>query len=276
MTRGRPAGPPVRVAACLLALLWPACAARSPRIDVLPSPAGPGYRALFRGEAEGPDGRSRFRLAAALLPPDRLRLEFLGPAGGPRVVFAADADAAVLILPAERAFDRAPAGPEGLGRLLGVPLRTHHLVALLTARPFCAEETALQQIMTRPAATFGRTHAWFEVDCPPNDVRYLALASERGGPLREATVREPLSGAIILRVEYGAHAEGGGPRWPRLLRLRLREETTVRLEALEGPVPGELPESSFTPVIPEGFVRKTLRLSLSAPGLAGPAADGER
>ncbi|MGH9797629.1 MAG: hypothetical protein ACRD5D_05675, partial [Candidatus Polarisedimenticolia bacterium] len=171
MRRGRRAGRFVPVAAGLLALLWPACATRAPRSLEPASPAGPGYRALFRGEAEGPDGKTRFRLAAALLPPDRLRLEFLGPAGGARVVFAADTAGAVLILPAERVFDRETAGPEGLDRLLGLPLRTHHLVALLTARPFCAEETALQQVMTRPAATFGRTHAWFEVDCPPNDVR---------------------------------------------------------------------------------------------------------
>jgi hypothetical protein len=80
---------------------------------------------------------------------------------------------------------------------------------------------------------------------------------------------------MILGIEYDDHEEGLGPRWPRRLRLSLpREGATLTLVAAEGPAQGDVPETLFVPVAPSGFERRALRLSLSAPGLAGSVADG--
>lgn len=263
-------------AALVLSLfLLPGCAARPPRSPAPPAAAERGYRALFRGEAEGPRGKERFRVAVALLPPDRLRLEFFGPVGGARAVLVSDGGAVLLALPGERAYELVPAGEAGLETILGLPLRPAVLVALLTGRPACPPEAQEEQVRTRPAAAFGRTIDWFEVACPPNSVRYRAVASERGGALREATLRETIGGAMILRVEYDDHEEGLGPRWPGRLRLELpRDGASVTLAAAEGPATGMMPESLFTPAAPPGYDKRPLRLSLSAPGLVGSVADG--
>jgi hypothetical protein len=264
-------------AALALILLLPACASRPPRqASTTPAPAR-GYRALFRGEAEGPRGKDRFRLAVALLPPARMRLEFYGPAGGARAVLSSDGTEALLALPRGREYETLPATAAGFRTLLGLPIDAADIVALLTGRPFCPPEDLEQQVRTRPAAAFGRTLDWFEVACPPNDVRYRAVAAERGGTLREATLRETVGGAMILRVEYDDHDEGLGPRWPRRLRLALpREEASVTLLAVEGPAAGDVPDALFAITPPPGFARRPLRLSLSAPGFAGPVADQER
>jgi hypothetical protein len=259
----------------LALVLLPACATRPPRAGAPPAPGARGYRALFRGEAEGPRGKDRFRLAVALVPPDRLRLEFFGPVGGARAVLLTDGATVLVALPDERAYDLQPASAAGFDRLLGLPLEPAGVTALLTGRPICPPEAREERVMTRPAAAFGRSVAWFEIACPPNDIRYRAVAGERGGILREASIRQSIGGAMILGIEYDDHEEGLGPRWPRRLRLSLpREGATLTLVAAEGPAQGDVPETLFVPVAPSGFERRALRLSLSAPGLAGSVADG--
>ena len=268
-------------AALLLAfaLVLTSCAgARPPVTDAAAGAVvGRGYKALFRGESRRADGRTRFRMAVALLPPARLRLEFFGPVGGARLIVAADDTTATALLPHERAYDRAPATPETLGRLLGVPLDAEQLVALLTGRPLCRSDAVSQRIRTRAAATFGRTRAWYEVTCPPGEIRYEATCRERGGLLERATVREGISGAMILEVEYGDHVEGAGVRWPRRIRMNLvRRRATVQLTATEGPWARDVAEAIFTPPIPERFAKRPDLLSLTAPGLLGSIAERER
>ncbi|HXH27898.1 MAG TPA: hypothetical protein VNL37_02570 [Candidatus Polarisedimenticolia bacterium] len=268
---------PVVLPAALLAaaLILPRCAS-GPRIPEGSAAAGtgPGYRALFRVDSEGPGGRAHMRMAVALLPPDRLRVEFYGPVGGPRLVVAVQDDRAVALLPSRKAYDSGSATPRTLDRLLGVPLDAAGLVDLLTGRPMCPPEAETQAVLTKPAATFGRTLAWYEVTCPPGDIRYRARCAERGGTLREATVQEGISGAMILAIEYEDHQEGRGPRWPRRMKIHLaRRGTTVSLAAQEGPVPSDLPASIFSPPIPDGFERRPLLISLDQPGLLGPTPD---
>ena len=268
-----------RAALCGAALLLAAaCAGRVPVTEVpRSSPEARGYRALFRGEWRGSREQGRFRMAAALLPPDRARLEFFGPVGGARVVVAVDGHDAVAMLPGERAYDTAAATPETLDRLLGLPLEPSQLVALISGRPMCDADAARQQVQSRAAANFGRTIAWFEVTCPPGEIRYQARSHERGGVLSSATVREGLSGAMILEVEYDDYEEGLGPRWPRRLDVRLaRKDATVTLIAVEGPAASDLAPEIFAPPVPPGFERRTLAGSRSAPGLLGSTADGER
>jgi len=234
-----------------------------------------GYRALFRGTTESSAGKIRFRLAIALLPPDRLRLEFFGPAGGPRLVVASEGSAAVAILPGERIYDAGDADPATLERLVGLPLIPSQIIALLTGRPMCEPEVSEQRIQTRAAATFGRTLAWYTVTCPPGEIRYEARCDDRGGIIREASVKEGISGAIIVQAEYEDYDDRLGPRWPRRIRLRLaHKDAAVELVALEGPSVSAVPESIFSPPVPEGFVKRSLLTSLTEPGLLGSAGDG--
>jgi hypothetical protein len=233
--------------------------------------------ALFRAEAEGPAGKQHFRLAVSLVPPDRLRLEVLGPVGAPRAVLCMTETSAVAFLPGERAYDRWQTASPARGRVLGLPLEPANLVALLTGRPMCSPDETGHLVQTKAAMAFGRTAAWYDVTCPPGEIRYRARAEERGGVLKDATVREGISGAMILDVEYDGHEEGPGPRWPRRIRLRLhREDATVALTALEGPWAGDLPEGIFAPPVPDGFMERPLAFSLSAPGRIGSTAEGER
>jgi hypothetical protein len=254
-----------------LCLAGAACATvRSPATGAGSSSVSPGYQALFRGQFEGPDGRGRFRLAVSLLPPDRLRMEFFGPVGGPRLVVVASRDSAVALRPPERAYERTESSARALDGLLGVPLDASGIVALLTGRPMCDSEAMRVEVLTRPAATFGRTLAWYEVTCPPGEVRYQARCEERGGTLLSAVVREGISGAIILEVEYGDHEKGLGPRWPRQIRVRLpRRGSAVELSAVEGPWARNVPEEIVSPEIPEGFRERVPGLSPGAPGLLG-------
>ncbi len=236
-----------------------------------------GYRALFKGTVESRTGRNHFRMAAALLAPDRFRLEFLGPVGGPRLVVAVDGVRALALLPADRAYDSDQAQPEAMDRLLGLPLTPSQVIALLTGRPMCDPDVSEQQVHTRTAAAFARTLAWFAVTCPPDEIRYEARSRERGGTLRDATVREGVSGARLLDVDYDDYQEGLGPRWPRRIRLRLvRRDATVELIAIEGPAPGEVPPSMFAPSIPDGFEKRALLSTLGAPGFMGVPPAPER
>ena len=232
---------------------------------------------MFRAETRGPEGKERFKVAAAILPPSRLRLEFFGPIGGPRLVVVTDGEEATAILPAERTYDRAEATAETMDRLLGIPLDSERLIALITGRPMCSPEAAEQQIRTRKAATFGRTVAWYEVNCPPGEIRYRAMCEERGGQLRQAIIREGISGDTILEVEYDGYEQGPGPRWPSEIRLRLsRRQVTVTLRATEGPRASHLSETIFATDVPAGFQRKSFLGSFSAPGLLGSTAKQER
>lgn len=245
----------VLVFLALMGVLGSACATGGPPATGSGMPPGsPGYQALFRGHSQGREGSTRFRLAVTLVPPDRLRLEFLGPVGGPRLVIAASKDEAITLRPAERVYERAGSPARTLDGILGVPLDAAGLVSLFMGRPMCPPEAVRVEVQTRPAATFGRTLSWYEVSCPPGEVRYQARCAERGGTLLSAVVREGITGAIILEVEYGDYERGLGPRWPRQIRVRLpRREASVDLSAVEGPWARSVPEEIVSPAIPEGF-----------------------
>ena len=256
----------------VLALAGPACATGgSPAAGSAKLPGSQGYQALFRGQSEGPDGKTRFRLAVTLVPPDRLRLEFMGPVGGPRLVIAAGKDRAISLRPGERLYEQS-ASPAGvLDGILGVPLDAAGLVSLFMGRPMCPPEAVRVEVQTRPAATFGRTLSWYTVSCPPGDVRYQARCAERGGALLSAVVREGITGAIILEIEYGDYERGLGPRWPRQIHVRLpRREASVELSAVEGPWARNVPEEVVSTAIPDGFRELTPGSSPDLQTLIGP------
>jgi hypothetical protein len=247
----------------------------SPDSGPRPAPLD-GYRALFRGESERPSGKQRFRLAVALRPPDRLRLEVYGPGGSPRLVAASSGASLLALLPAEAAYDRLAANAEEFDRILGIPVDGAGLIALLTARPLCSSETARFEVATRSAATLGRTLAWYEVSCPPGEIRYQGQARERGGSVVHATIRDGISGAMILQVEYDDFEERTGTGWPRKIHLRLaRDGGALTLEAAEGPHRSDIPEEVFEPLVPEAFERRPLSAPLTSPGRSHSTAEPE-
>lgn len=271
--------PSCSVLLALLALLSTACA------TVVPTPVGKippasethGYKALFRGESDTPEGKGRFRLAVILAPPDRLRLEVYGPAGGPRLVAAASGALFLAMLPAERAYDRVEASAEEMNRILGVPLDGAGLISLLTARPPCPPEAARFEVVTKTAVALGRTVAWYNVSCPSGETRFQGQAKERGGSLLRATVREGISDAIMLQIEYSDFEVETGRSWPRRIRVLLPPQgAAITLTAAEGPYAGDIQEGIFEPQVPDGFERRTLAAPLTVPGGSRPTALPER
>jgi hypothetical protein len=280
--RGAAPGAARAVRGCLAAVLLLAaigCAGQAPPAAE-PSQPPPGqargYRALFRGRLEGDEARARFRMAAALRPPDGIRLEFFPPVGGARLIVASDGVAAVALMPLERSYAREAATGGIMDRLLGLPLDGEGLIALLTGRPLCAADAADGQVQSGAPATFGRQPSWYEIECPPAELRYLARSRERGGDLTEATIREGLSGDIILRVEYDDYVARAGARWPRSIQMELaRTGSKVSLMAIEGPQPGLLADAIFSPAVPAGFSPSPVVPALTAPGLFGSSARPE-
>jgi hypothetical protein len=258
----------------ILALLLPAagCAARVPPAGTPEASAtSPGYRALFRAEARRGGDRAKFRIAVTVQAPDRLRLEFFGPVGTARAVLVAGPDEVLVVAPGDRSYDRSPSGPAGLGRILGLPLGTAQVVALLLARPFCPPEALRDRLETEAAVTFARTIARHTFECPPGDLLYQGRGEDRG-VVREAWIRDAGTGAIILRVEYDG--DGGTNGWPSALRLQFeREGAEVVLKAEEGPMTAPVSATVFATTVPAGFERRNLSLSLTAPRLHGPAAE---
>lgn len=216
------AGPwrrPAAVTALALALWQPSCATLPRTETARPGSPTIGYRALFRGLAESPDGRDRFKVAVAIRPPDRLRMEFFGPVGGPRFVFAAAAARLVALDLAGRAYEEAGATAAAVERLLGLPVTPAGAIAILIG-------------------------------------------------LSPGALRDPEGGAIILVVDYGDDVPRTGDDYPRQIRIDLPgRRTRVTLEAIEGPMNGDLPDALFTLEIPEGF-------SAGAPAAARPLQPG--
>jgi hypothetical protein len=265
--------------AALIALLVAGCAGQPPpSTDALETPdSARGYRALFRGRVDGSEGKTRFRMAAALLPPNRIRLEFFPPVGGARLIVASDGSTTTALMPIDRVYARQPTTPEIMEHLLGLPFEGEGLIALLTGQAMCAPDVADQQVRSGKPATFGRRPSWYEIECPPADVRYLARSPERGGDLKEATIREGLTGDMILKVVYEDYVERAGARWPRRILMKLaRTGSRVTLSAIDGPQPGFLAGDIFAPAVPAGFELNPRLSTLPAPGLLGPPAEQER
>jgi hypothetical protein len=270
--------PLLLVAICTVVLLAGCSGQAPPATEAVSAPdSARGYRALFRGRVTGSEGKTRFRMAAALAPPNRVRLEFFPPVGGARLIIASDGSMTTALMPADRVYVRQPTTRESMEQLLGLPLEGEGLIALLTGQPMCAPDEAEQQVRSGRPGTFGRRPSWYEIECPPADLRYLARCRERGSDLKEATLREGLSGEMIVEIAYDDYVESAGARWPRQILMEIaRSSTRVSLTATDGPQPGVLAREIFTPAIPAGFEMQPSLSTLPAPGLLGPPAEQER
>lgn len=137
-----------RVALALVGVLvvaCHACAPHRPRNSVIAYPAaGPAQvdrgHLVYQATLEDGSRVRRFRLAVALLRPGRFRLEFLAPMGGPRAIIASDGKSLQAAFPPQRIFAEAPATPEKMEILLGLPLGPDEFLGLLTGSPSSSVE----------------------------------------------------------------------------------------------------------------------------------------
>ena len=160
-------------------------------------------------------------MAAAVRPPDHLRLEFFGPLGGARLLLATDGSDALALVPRQRLYDRARASPRALARLTGLKFEPAGLVGLLRGRAPCAA-----------------------ADQAPE-------AADQGG-VERATVRCRLDDAVVaLRVTDGS--------WAASISITLESlRKSIRLDLVEGPTESSLADDLFAPTVPEGFTRGNL------------------
>ena len=206
-------------------------------------------------------------MAAALRPPSRARLEFLGPIGGPRLVLATDGQRATAIRPQERQFDITAGTPGSMKRLLGLPLDGARLIALLSGAPLCRAPGPSDEEASGTPVHHGPTEP---VACPAGDVVVTEALGEGDEALRGAILRDAGTGAIIAEVEYGDRLPVPGGRWPRDIRVSLPPaEVTITLKALDGPAKARLQDELFAPVVPDGFEQRPLFGQADDPALYG-------
>jgi hypothetical protein len=172
-------------------------------------------------EADTPSGKTHFKMAAAVRPPDHLRLEFFGPMGGARLLLATDGSDALALVPRQHVYDRAHASPRALARLTGLKFEPAGLVGLLRGQS----------------------------PCPPADQATVpAGENDRDG----TTIRCRLDDAVVaLRVDDGS--------WATSISIALESlRKSIRLDLVEGPTESSLADDLFAPAVPEGFTRGNL------------------
>ena len=204
-------------------------------------------------------------MAAAILPPASIRLEFFGPLGGPRLIVASDGVRATAILPGDRAYDQVDAAPEAMRRMIGLPLDGRGLRGLLAGTSICPGEAgpAVRPDPASPDSPNG---------CALGDLKYEWSAAFQGGPLATARLSDR-AGVSIAGIDYGERPEDGPDPWPRTVRLSLADGVTViTLLLKEGPTADRLDPALFSPAVPADFERQPLFGSASVPALLGPGA----
>ena len=158
-------------------------------------------------------------MAAAVRPPDRLRLEFIGPMGGVRLLLATDGSELRAILPHERLYDRASATPRAVARVTGLRFRPADLVALLRGTLPCAG-----------------------ADGSPAAAGTLEVDGTRRCRLDDADVS--------LRVNEAS--------WAQSISIVLGSSQSIRLDLVDGPAEANLADDLFAPDVPEGYSRGNL------------------
>jgi hypothetical protein len=160
-------------------------------------------------------------MAAAVRPPDHLRLEFFGPMGGARLLLATDGSDALALVPRQRLYDRARASPRVLARLTGLKFEPAGLVGLLRGQVPCAVSDQAPRVGEQAGADGTM------VGCRLDDAE------------------------VALRVADGS--------WATSISIALESlRKSIRLELVEGPTESSLADDLFAPTVPEGFTRGNL------------------
>jgi len=196
----------------LLILFLAACAGALRQGPVPPLPGryeglDAEYRLIWK---EGSVVR-KARLAAALRPPHRVRLEVFDPLGGSRAVLVATEEGVILLDPSERVFRRFASGSDAFEALSGMKIPTECLAALLLGDPGVTPGWSCRPI----EGGSSRSRTCTGPDGAPS------VTLRRGG--EEWEVRSP--GSPLLQVDLEA-SSGPLPAPPG--RIRIQEKAGER------------------------------------------------
>lgn len=237
---------PDRYAAALLVaatLLLTGCVAagRIGPVGSKPPDGSPdGLRALYRTTVHyGGEIRS-FRVILAAVPPDRLRLEILGPLGSARLILAIDPAGAVGLFPHDGLFFRHPDPVRVIEALLGARVGVVDLIAVWIGGRFP------DAVRSGGAAGAG--------------LRFDLRLDPRTGLVRGATlVRDEPGGETILVAGYPDRTvRQAVPRRIELEVPRTGLRIVSRLQRGGAAAPG-MPADLFRPAVPDSYRRVDLR-----------------
>ncbi len=227
-------------------------------------------RGVYRGTVIHQGKKNSFRQVFALEPPDRVRVEMLGPMGNPRLILAFDGRGAVGMYPRDKIYFQEEFEESAFVVFLGIPLAARELVPLLTGEVFYREpDTRIHPPVAieggwRTVVSQAESGLHYVVILNGPDRRVLHVDLHRGDPEKHPP---------FLTVDYPA---GTGkplgpipPRWEMYVPgANLRLAGTLIQIQWEGV---EFPEDVFQPRIPDGFRRVAAGdLAADRPLLANP------
>jgi hypothetical protein len=213
-------------------------------------------RALYEGRVESPHDTHRFRLALALAPPGRMRIEILPPVGGPRLVVISDGRKLLALDPARRIAELWDREGEGVSRLLGASLGADDLLVLLEGRSPCGPDDGLGLPDAGCAFAGGLYRPGPSAETPP--IRSAAILDAAGTPL--------------LFVAYPAPKPAPGA-WQRTIDIqRPGEGQRIHLSLSSGPTRSNVAPALFSTDPPDRFEPGTV---LPREGLATPVTGQE-
>lgn len=119
------------------------------------------YQGFVRIRGKGPEGGFSGRLVVVFERPDHLRVDLLGAFGSTRWSAAADSGGITVVFPGPKQYVREEDTSDVVGRLLGVRLSTHEVMALLSGigaptRGADGEALEVLEATQRGVTTFAR------------------------------------------------------------------------------------------------------------------------
>ncbi len=210
-------------------------------LDPIPSPAAhdQGYL-LYQARLEGAAKDRRFRLALAVQPPDRFRLEVIGPMGGPRLVLIADGSVVQASLPSKRVFARGPADSETFGVLTGLSVPPEVFLDLLLGFPDPVDQSSILR-------------------ADRGAVSQVSVSFEAGWTIaRSAEVLFGTTSPMGSRCQVTYGEETDGPWGLQAAELNLRKgEMSLSLRLKESSR-GRVKPGAFSLVVPKSFSELSL------------------
>jgi len=251
----------IAAALAVLTLAAAACAPSAPPVTLPPTPIAPAEAAAALEAAEGAvrtlrgladvrleraGQQERFREAAVLALPDKLRLETLQFGGASALILAADGDRLAIYSLATREFAHGRASAGAVAALAGVAVEPRHLVRLLAGLPPLPFESADPRSRVEPDG------AEFVAESAAGPF-WQRLRLDAGGGVAGGELRTAAGPVFTFRFEDPRWV--GGRAFPHRLHLEQPGagwvDLAYRSVELNPPVEGGI----FSLAIPAGDVR---------------------
>jgi len=202
-------------------------------------------------------------MALAMEWPDRFRLEFFGPVGGARLVMVSDGRSLRAALPSQRMFAEAEATPRSFQLLLGIPMRSEDLIALLTGELYAHDRAGWEGSRGSEARVVDRP-------LPGGGSLRYRIRPDAEGRIAEAEINaadgefQPMT-LHVLYADY--QASPWGPLPHRLSLSRSGRSLDLQLKKT---APGSPRPEAFDLSAPKGFERVDLaRFAAAGTALLG-------